>query len=330
MSEKKKNLKLNLLKGIACSGVVFAHVPFPGVFGKIVDLAAAFAVPFFLMIAGYYSYGAGLAVIRRRLVKIIKIFAIAYALFFLYDLAGPLATHTEGAWFAEHFSWKTPIYYLCFCTIDFATPLWYLIVMIEVYVLWLIIVKKGKEKAFLKFIPILFALQVLLTTYCETKGLAWSWKINFITRGIPWFLLGYYLHTAEAEGLRKTKSGILWLSAMTGCAIAVIPSVFDLPVKFGIIGYIPYSLSLFVLCLKNPGKSMCRPMEYTGENLSLYIYILHLLVSRALDSVMRRTGIDVKGEIYLWCRPVLVLFATITVSWIVYAVLKKKKQEVTA
>ena len=81
MSEKKKNLKLNLLKGIACSGVVFAHVPFPGVFGKIVDLAAAFAVPFFLMIAGYYSYGAGLAVIRRRLVKIIKIFAIAYALF---------------------------------------------------------------------------------------------------------------------------------------------------------------------------------------------------------------------------------------------------------
>ena len=51
MKQVGRNEKLNLLKRVACIGVVFIHVTFPGVFGQIVGDAAGFAVPVFLMTA---------------------------------------------------------------------------------------------------------------------------------------------------------------------------------------------------------------------------------------------------------------------------------------
>jgi len=47
-----RNNCLNILKCIACIGVVFIHIAFPGIFGRVIQVFAAFAVPLFLMIAG--------------------------------------------------------------------------------------------------------------------------------------------------------------------------------------------------------------------------------------------------------------------------------------
>ena len=51
-----RNNMLNFLKGIACIGVIFIHVPFPTVIGKLISLVCAYAVPVFYLIAGYYSF----------------------------------------------------------------------------------------------------------------------------------------------------------------------------------------------------------------------------------------------------------------------------------
>ena len=324
---KAKNIQLNLLKGFACIGVVFIHIKFPGLFGQIVTCASTYAVPVFFMIAGYYAYGKGQAVITRRLIKIVKIFVCAYALFFLFNIAVASAQHNLESWLLNNFNWKTPIKYICFCTIDFAIPLWYLIAMIEVYLAWLFIVKNNKEGSALKAMPVLFVLQIILTAYCETKGLAWFWKINFITRGMPWFLLGYYLHTPEAAKIRTISADKLRMLAVIGCAIAVIPTAFDLPLKFDIIGYIPFSLGLFVLALQDPDKSTCKPIEFLGECLSLYVYILHVLVGRASSIILAALKFDTKNTVYLWCRPIIVLILTIFASWIIYIYIIETKEQ---
>lgn len=103
------------------------------------------------------------------------------------------------------------------------------------------VVKRNKEKALLKFLPLLFALQIIINTYCDTAGLSWSWKINFVTAAMPWFLSGYYFNT---EGADKFKNMPLYRSASVafiGCIIAVVPNAFDLPVNFGVVGFIPYT-----------------------------------------------------------------------------------------
>ena len=74
----KRNECLNLLKCAACFGVVFIHVPFPGYLGDVIKSLSMFAVPLFYMIAGYYSYGCDYEKIKRRFIKICKIFVFGY------------------------------------------------------------------------------------------------------------------------------------------------------------------------------------------------------------------------------------------------------------
>lgn len=320
------NNKLNFLKGTACIGVVFMHISFPGMFGQIILNASAYAVPIFFMIAGYYAYGKDTSVVRRRFIKIIKIFLCAYILFFAYHCMIAIKNNEIGVWLNANFNLLTPIKYICFCTIDFAVPLWYLIAMVEVYICWYFIVKNKKEQFAIKFIPVLFALQILLTTYRDTMHLEWFWKTNFITRGMPWFLLGYYMNTKKAEKIRNMDFYRLIILAVVGCVIAVIPTAFDLPVKFNVLGYIPFAFALFTLSLKNPSKSICKPIEYIGQKLSLNIYIFHLLIAGVIDVICNKIfGINSQNEIWLWCQPVVVLVCTIFVSWLVYAMKNRAK-----
>ena len=41
------NIMLNFLKGLACIGVVFIHITFPGKVGEIIKYASAYGVPIF-------------------------------------------------------------------------------------------------------------------------------------------------------------------------------------------------------------------------------------------------------------------------------------------
>ena len=79
--DKTVNVKLNLLKGLGCMAIVIAHFTsymWPEPIGPIIPKAAGFGVPIFLMISGYYAFGKDSDVIKRRLIKIIKIFLFAY------------------------------------------------------------------------------------------------------------------------------------------------------------------------------------------------------------------------------------------------------------
>ena len=321
MEKASVNVKLNLLKGFACMGVVFIHITFPGLFGQIVMHASGYAVPIFFMIAGYYAYGKDLDVIKRRLLKIVKILVYAYILFFLYNLVFSIKNHEVLQWLSDSYNWKTPIMYICFCTINFAIPLWYLIAMIETYIVWLFVVKRKKEHLIIKITPILFLLQIILTSYCETMKLELFWETNFLIRAMPWFMLGYCLNTEMANNIRSIKTSTLIMMVIVGCAIAVIPTAFDLPIMFNVIGYIPYAFGLFSLALKNPSQSVCKPVEFIGDKLSLNIYIFHVLIAGIIGFAFHRIlNVNTEADPYLWIRPIIVLVTTIFASWVVYKI----------
>lgn len=310
----EKNVKLNLLKGFACMGVVFIHVLFPGTFGQVVQAASSYAVPIFFMIAGYYAFGKNDAVIRRRALKIGKIFLSAYALFFVFCIWRRDAT----AFLAENFNWKTPIMYIVFCTIDFAIPLWYLIAMLEIYAVWYSVVRKGREKSLVKLFPALFVLRAALTIYCSARGLDWFWHVNFLAQGMPWFLLGYYLHTDRSEKCRNLPYWILVLMTAGGTLISILPAILHWKTNLSAVGSVSCALGLFLLTLKDPGKSICRPIEYIGERLSLPIYILHVLIDVKfcyyLEAYLK---IDTGTTVFAWFRPIIIFTVTVLAAWIV-------------
>lgn len=215
-----------------------------------------------------------------------------------------------------------------FCTIDFAIPLWYLVAMIETYIVWQYVVKRKKEQLVIKIIPILFLFQIMLTLFCETMRLPWFWKINFLTCAMPWFMLGYYLNTEKCQRVRSIKTSALIVMLIIGCIIAVIPKVVDISLKFNVIGTIPYAFGLFCLALRNPEKSICKTIEYVGDRLSLNIYIFHVLMNGVVGYIFRLLNVNTEADLFQWFRPIIILVATIFVSWVVYRLklLTRKKK----
>ena len=322
---REVNVKLNLLKGFACLGVILIHVGFPGLFGQIVKNIVAYAVPIFYMIAGYYAFGKDSKTIKRRGIKIGKILLCGYALFFACSALEAILNGSFFPWLGANFTWKTPIKYAVFCTIDLAVPLWYLIAMVEMYAFWYWTVKHQKEQVALKFMPILFLLQIFLVVISEVMHLAWFWKINFLTQAMPWFLLGYFLNTSKAEKWKKLPASRYVLSVAIGLVLVVIPAVLHLSQSIGTIGYIPYAFGLFSLALKNPSQSVCRPMEYLGEKLSLNIYLLHDPLARMLALLCTHTlGGMVNHSLWAWCWPMMILVFTIFIAWGLHLIPRKK------
>ena len=53
-----RNRTFDLFKWAAALFVLLLHVPFPGDVGGTVRMFARWAVPFFFMVSGYFTYGA--------------------------------------------------------------------------------------------------------------------------------------------------------------------------------------------------------------------------------------------------------------------------------
>lgn len=306
MNELKRNKMLNLLKGFACIGVVLIHVTFPGVVGEIIKYASAYAVPLFFLIAGYYAFGKNEDTIKRRLRKIINIFIFAYFVFFIFKVLVACKNNEIIEWLASNYTLKELVKYILFCTVGFAISLWYLIAQIETYIFWYFTIKLKKENLIVRILPVLFILQVILTSFCETMELDWFWKINFVTRSLTWFVLGYYLHTVPEEKINKLSDKKIIACALVGLAIVLIPMVFGLKIKFSSVGYIPYATALFVMALKHGEKSICKLLEYLGDKLSLWVYIFHVPTSAVLKMIMSRL-VNTESAAYLWIHPILTL-----------------------
>ena len=142
-----KNCFLNFLKGCGCIGVVFIHVPFHGLAGKIVDQISSFAVPIFFMISGYFAYsttGDASQKIIRRTKRICKVFFGAIALYTAYILCICIKQQCVGQWLSEFLDWKQWIKILVMGDLDLfcGFHLWFLHAQIIAYIILLFIEKK--------------------------------------------------------------------------------------------------------------------------------------------------------------------------------------------
>lgn len=71
LQKGQRNQSMECAKMVASFLVVLIHVGFPSALGRDVFAISLFAVPMFLAISGYFSYGAGPKVLGRRIVHIL-------------------------------------------------------------------------------------------------------------------------------------------------------------------------------------------------------------------------------------------------------------------
>ena len=272
------------------------------------------------MISGYFAYDNDEILIIRKLRKVCWVLLYGIIIFLLIRVIHDLR-HESWRYMLTNIvlnltSYKAIIKTFVFCTLDFAIPLWYLIAIIETYIMWKIIVRKKMEVRIIKIIPVLFALQLIIVTYCETMNIAWFFKVNFITSACPWFMTGYYFHTNQGNSIiRKCSFLFLLITSILGMSVALLPIVVDLKLKFSSIGVVPYAICIFMLALKYPNKRISETLEYIGKNLSLNVYILHMPIHSIVMFIMNHSV--VKSSSYIIYKPIYIITFTLIICVII-------------
>lgn len=322
---KERNTCLNVLKCIACISVVFIHVTFPGVVGNIVKNIALFAVPTFFMIAGYYYHGCDYKKIKSRFFKIVKILIFGIIVFFVYQLMCCILNGNVTEWLASLFSLEKLFYFFGFCTIGWAIPLWYLIAMAETYLVWIFVVKKNLQEKFVLTTVPLFAIGTALSLYVESTGVDWSYKINFVCRALLWFMLGYLVKSKYESKLNSVNNITFICLAVVGSLITVSDIFIDVTVKYAYIGVLLTAPSLFLLAIKNPKVKFGNAIDYIGDKLSLFIYILHVPIFNVLTIVCEHFGLNIKAlGVISYIYPIMILIVAVVVAIVVEHIFRNK------
>lgn len=330
---KKKYHLLNVIRIIAAFFVVAIHVHFPGTFGEAVIGFARFAVPFFFMASGFFSYyGDNTSTPPRKIVRKIKhvtiIFLGSSLLYIVYKCLGGIK---EGL--SSLFTPVTKIFVdlLMFNQPSWSEHLWFLPALIYTYIVFFVFEKLKITKKMYILIPVLFLAGVALKEISTLNIIPLEiicngyFCRNFLFIGIPFFLLGHYIRANEEKIVNKFSDTVLVIMFVLGSAEAIALNLWYLS-KSVYIGSFVAVFALFVFTIKNEDKirnsSLALKVALLGEKYSLYIYILHILVRNVVIKATELLPIlKSPYEALTPIMPILIFIATLIVS-IIYVYIK--------
>lgn len=323
--ERKINHCLDMLKGIACIGVVFGHALFPGVFGNVVLTAATAFVPLFFLIAGYYSYNMESQESAKRGWKktkymtgmTVRVLALYIAWMFVKIALGEKDIQN----IVSVFNVKNFIKFVILNDTSMfdGGHLWFLGALLYCYFTLFLFSKLDKVKGLYFFIPVTFLLRVLVTRFCN-----WHYTQNFWVDGFPYFFLGHCLNQ-NAKIWQRMSRKILISLAMLGMAFSEI-GIFGGPSIYGIniyeIGTIVFAITVFMLALQLPDFGKGSKLEVLGRKYSLFIYIGHFILLEFVRILEGKLG-GVSFVVYDWLKPIMIVILTFFLA-VVYEKVKGK------
>lgn len=288
---KSYNL-LNIMKTIAAFFVVTIHVWFPNPTGEIFVGLARFAVPYFFMVAGFFSYYGNQPMSYEKFFKkskhIIFLFLFGVLFFYLYN-GTYISFETLDKNFKQVFTNReTLIDFLVFNRTDFIAPvLWFLPALFCCTVIFFIFDRNKMSNTAAKiFIPMFFvgiaireiALYTPFFAEVNTKSCLCR---NFLLIGLPFYYLGYIVREKEAW-FKKIKYPILIISMVLGATEAVLMNMYHL-MKTAYLGTFVSLLAMFILLLKLENKIKLPVLSKLTGKYSLYIYMFHMAVYKELQ-----------------------------------------------
>ena len=143
----------------------------------------------------------------------------------------------------------------------------------------------------------------------------------FLFRALPFMLAGMLLrfHMDKVRAWKISRGALLGLTAL-GAAMCVAERFLFKDSQCYIGAYVMV-FAISVLCVKEPDAG-AAPIVFLGEKLSMYVYISHIAVGKVVYYAFYKPGLT-KYELVNWCRPLVVIAATLLVSLGWYAFKQK-------
>lgn len=279
--EQKKNNTLEILKLLAAYMVVFIHIPFYGEFGNVVDALARFAVPFFFVVSGFYSYEIPQEKIKKRISNIFRLFVFSAILYTIWNVINILSTgNADGLleYFGRYLSLKKIFNFLVLNIPISSIHLWYLLATIYVYVIYSFVTKRNmKDSTIFKVCVVLLSINIILGEILLAFGVDIPVAVirNFIFTGLPFFGLGVLAKKNETK-LASISNPVVLIALIIGVLETVLSrNLFGINEIY--IGTLFIIFALVVLFIKCADKKIPAVLASLAKS-STYIYVIHIFV----------------------------------------------------
>lgn len=285
-----RNTNIDAVRGIACVFVVFVHCVMPGRVGEYMMYFARFAVPFFLLVSGWFAYQGSteqsLQAASRKLKDTVRLAGITAVLYTLWNSLNCLiGGRPVFAWLTPYFNRDSLINLLVFNrAVFFNSITYYLLMMIYVYVIYMWLVKKGWMGKTGWFIAIALTANYVLDAFLHQN---WYYSGNFLLTGLPFFFLGHQLHShfsGRVIPVKMTKGALAFGVVLTFAESTLLGDVYCY------IGSMITAVSLLLLCLGTENQPRLRNLSDFGRRYSVYILILHCGIRDTLNVTVFDSG----------------------------------------
>lgn len=335
---QKRNSYVDFFKGISCIAVILIHCRFPGAVGGVFRAIARFAVPYFFSATGYYLYNTANDVniqkLKHRLRKTIMLLLYAELFYVVFYIASnflifglPFETILENftmAGIVRLIVDNSPVLY---------PHLWYVFALIYCYV-FIIYVFSAKIKNECKIVYCFITLtyyvifsEILPRFGIEDVFTPWHISIHntFLIRALPFVFLGAIVRDSEE---RIKNISLLPIHVYLGTFLLCLISVAE-RVLFSDSGVYLSSIGLIILFWIISINKICpvnTVFVHIGNQLSTYIYIIHIAVMNLFDMICLKININ-ENIFVMWVRPIVVILISLGVSEIIAFYKQEHKQK---
>lgn len=311
-------MTLELIKLFASYMVVFIHVPFYSISGNIINALARFAVPFFFLISGFFSFNIPLEKIKERTKRIVTITVFSSILYFLFKIAVLLYygdISNVVSYFIGFLNLENLIKLFVFNYPFSSGHIWYLLALIYVYIIFYFITKFNINEKLISVIAfILLFAHILLGELFSFFGIILPilFVRNFALMGFPFFAIGL-LARKHKDKLQNVPTPILFTAIIIGCIESVVSNLFYGEREL-YIGSLFILFALVVFFIKYSDVKYPK-IFYALMGCSTYIYIFHILLSNVIYTVYSMCNIDINSVALLkYMHPIVVCIASTVLS----------------
>lgn len=315
-SMKRSNDVLNVWKGLAIFGVVFFHCRIP--FAELDNLCQAllrFSVPLFFMVSGYFSWDKesdiSVAKIKRHMAKIGKLCLVSSALAFLFLEALGLLSGGPGRALEKlgnFFSAQNLAIWICFNQDPFINILWFVFAQLYAYAILLFLCRRNLMRAGYRLMVGLLAALALLADILPIFGVSVTlfYYRNFLFLGLPYMLLGYWVHENKQCLLQRVPQRRIILLILAASLEVALESAL-LGRRDVYLGTLFQVIGIFLLSLGKEEMAVKCVLKTIGEKYTGFIFVVHYLVLILLEDAAERLPLGKTGlGLYGWSKVLLV------------------------
>lgn len=272
--------------------VVTIHIPFFGKAGEVFITYGKTAVPFFLVVCGYFLYRDDTAQMMKRLLKQTKKMFILFVGANVFYMAGFAAYDKAVNGSLDEtlacFSPKAITDFLLYNLSPFSEHLWFLGSLLYALLIMLLLNKLKVLK------HAMFAAPALVAAYCVLShmGIGEGYQLrNAILVGLSYTMMGMLIRRCEKKILSfKFLTPVLAVLFAVCCTTAIIElNTYKQGLAVPFISCEILTYVIVLLCLKFPDFGMGTLAEKLGRDCSLPIYIMHIATVGLLE-MTKNTG----------------------------------------